>query len=146
MLQNIEECQEVHKNIIEKAKNIIELKEKRQGLEDETHKMFSELQHLTSDSSVFEANQENLLKRNKLIRDKCNNIEVDVNEESAKISECKKSFFKKLGLQLSMDLSPLSDNFVELKIQFSESHDYYATFVYDTVTEDYDRKLAYYKL
>jgi len=134
----VEENEQIYNRIIENVTSIVEMKKSRVFLEVEKEKMLNELKLLIEDLSTTEENQDILTSRNMVVREKFNHIDEDVKEGADKIKNDMKTFFKKLGLKLSIDRLPLSENLVELKLQLAENHDYRATFVYDSITEDYD--------
>lgn len=142
MFQTVKENEKVHRDINEKALKIAELCAKRQSLEKENAKMLNELKQLKADFSTFEENQDILSCRNTVMREKFNKIDENVKEGADKIKDEMKTYFKKLGVDVQLVSVDRPENLVELKIQFSETRDYHATFIYDPITEDYDRKLA----
>jgi predicted nuclease with TOPRIM domain len=138
MHRTIEDNNLLNEEIYKKALVIERLQAQRDDLEYGNILKISELQRLKKDLSRIEENQDGLSNRNTALREKFNQLDSNVRIEGDKISEEMRNFFKKLGLKVVQETAP--DNLVELKIQFSENHDYNATFIYDSVTEDYDRK------
>lgn len=140
MLPTIKELEKEHSDIISKARILMELSKKRMNLENENEKKLNELKELRSEISKVEENQDNLATRNTAMREKFSQIDGNVMEDHDKIKNETKTFIKKLGLKLTID--SLSENLVQLKIQFTANTDHQATFVYDAITEDYDCKFV----
>ena len=141
MQQIIQESEKTKEVIVQTAKFVMDLKEKRQSLENATEKMLNELKKLRENRSAVEENYEGLESRSEVVRDKINVIDENLKKGADKIKDEVKTFLKNFGLKVKINSFPHSENLVELKIQFTEQHDYRATFVYDPVTEDYDCKI-----
>jgi len=136
MIPTIQECEKEHKDIIDKARIVMELNKRRKTLENENARKLNELKEFRSELSSVEEDQDNLATRNTAMREKFSQIDGNVKEDHIKIKDETKIFLKKLGLKLTTD--SLSENLVQLKIHFTENSDHQATFVYDSITEDYD--------
>lgn len=141
MHKTIEKSHQLNEEIYAKVLAIERLQAQKEALENGNSLKIAELQQLKKYLSKIEENQDGLSNRNTALREKFNQLDANVKVEGDKISEEMRSFFKKLGLKVAQETAP--DNLVELKIQFSENHDYHATFIYDSVTEDYDRELSF---
>lgn len=94
------------------------------------------------DKSQFlatQANQEDLTQRNLVLREKLNTINENVKHKANLISD--KHLIKLLGFKTSIKNFEENLNYIELKLTFSKGSDnHYVKFLYDTVTDDYDRK------
>lgn len=139
MQKTFKESQQLHEELFKKALLIERLQVQKEELQISNQLKLDQLNQLKKDLSRTEENQEGLSNRNTALRNKFNQLDDGVKEEGYKISEEMKNFFKRLGLKVTVESAP--DNLVELKIQFSENYDFHATFIYDSVTEDYDCKL-----
>lgn len=139
MQNTLEETQQLHEEILKKALLIEKLQVRKEELEVVNQQKLASLKQLKKELSRTEESQEGLSNRNTALREKFYQLDAGVKAEGDKISEEMKNFFKRLGLKVVLE--PATENLVELKIQFSENHDFYATFIYDSVTEDYDCKL-----
>lgn len=139
MQQLIKESKKVREDIIENHRNITELNARQSQLENRISNSNDELKKLKADLTKTEINQFQLTTRNEVVREKFSDIDENVKEGADLTKDVRKAFFKKLGLKLSVACLPSFENLLELKIMFEEN-DYQATFVYDSITEDYDRK------
>lgn len=125
--------------IVQKALELETLQKRQNILESENAEKAAKLEQLKDNLTVTERNLEELSDRSTAMRDKLRNLDKNVQVEADKISVETKAFFKKLGLKVSQQLLP-DENQVELKIQFRECLEFDATIIYDSETEDYDRK------
>lgn len=139
MHRTIEENDRLNEKIYKKAFDIEQLQAQKEDLENANNSKTAELQQLKKDLLKAGDNQDGLTNRNTALREKFNQLDANVKVEGDRISEEMRNFFKKLGIKVAQETAP--DNLVELRIQFSENNDYNATFIYDSVTEDYDRKM-----
>jgi predicted transcriptional regulator len=142
MYKIVEETIKLNEDICNQFRNVEKLQSQKDELERLMILKSEELQGLKANLVETEENQDGLTNRNTALREKFNQIDAHVKEEAERISEDLRNFCKRLGLKVSLDQAP--DDLVELKIQFSENGNYHATFVYDSVTEDYDRESLFY--
>lgn len=126
--------------IIQRATELERLTTHQKRLESEIAEKKENLAELRRNLTSTERNQHELLDRNIVIREKLQNLDKNTKVEADRMSDEMKSFFKKLGLRVTQGLL-FDDNQVELKIQFRECTEFDATFIYDSITEDYDCKL-----
>lgn len=127
--------------IIQKADELERLQAHQKKLESESAEKLRYLEDLKKSSTSAKKNQHELSDRNTVIREKLQNLDKNTRVEADRISDEMKSFFKKLGLRVTQRLLS-DDNQVELKIQFKECLEFDATFIYDSITEDYDCKFT----
>lgn len=133
----------LNKEIITKALSIQDLSLKNSKFEAANQTKVSQLANLKSDLSQTKVYQDALSDRNVAVREKIREIDENVNGEYVKVKHEAKAFFKKLGLKASINVvtpPEYEGNLIELKLQFIENSNFYATFFYDPITEDYDCK------
>lgn len=128
----------MHNEIVKRALTVANILEQQEPQEAESRSKVEELQKLKEDLKQIEVEKDELSSRNTAMRVKFVELDENVKEDADKIQCEMKALFKKLGLKVTTETSP--DNFVDLQIQFAENDGYRATFVYDPITEDYDRK------
>ena len=132
----IEESLQMNEEIYKKALTLERLQSQKNSLEHANNLKTIELQQLKESLVEIEENQDGLTNRNTALREKFSQLDANVKIEGDKISEEMRNFFKKLGLKVTQEAMP--DDLIELKFQFTENINYYAKFIYDSVTEDYD--------
>lgn len=132
----IEESLQLNEEIYEKTLTIERLQTQKDNLEHANNLKTTELQQLKESLVKIEENQDGLTNRNTALRETFSQLDANVKIEGDKISGEMKSFFKKLGLKVTQESAP--GDLIELKFKFTENNNYYATFIYDSVTEDYD--------
>ena len=128
----------IYDQTVETARQIEDLKIQLKTLEFNKQKKLVELRNIKKEVSAIQANSDVLVTRDIALREKFNELDETVRGASELVSKDTKRFFKKLGLKVKIEEIP--DNLLELEIKFVESRDHSATFVYDSVTEDYDRE------
>ena len=141
MNKTIEESLQLNEEIYKKALTVERLQSQKDDLEHTNSLKTTELQQLKASLLNIEENQDGLTNRNTALREKFSQLDANVKIEGEKISEEMRSFFKKLGLKVTQELA--TGDLVELKFLFTENNKYYATFIYDSITEDYDCKFIH---
>lgn len=141
MSDPLAKLEKINKEMKDKVATARKLIEEQQNLNMEKNTKLEELNEINNKLSLIDENQAILSSRNAVMREMFNQIDEKVKTEAEEVATRMKSFFRKLGLKVSLSARPLdSDNLIELKISFAENRDYNATFDYDTLTEDYDSK------
>jgi hypothetical protein len=93
--------------------------------------------------SEIQNSQESMRQRNKVVREKLNDIDKDMKQKASIIND--KQFLKMLGIKayiqdFYVDENEMETNLLEIKFELMKSTDHYITIVYDTITDDFDRK------
>jgi uncharacterized protein YydD (DUF2326 family) len=141
MNETISKIEELNRELKHKVTTTRKEIHEKQNLEMENARKLKELHSLQMESSLTEENQDALSSRNTVMREKFNLIDENVKIEGEEVAMTMKSFFKKLGLKVSLATHPDGiEQLFELKMEFTENREYNATFYYDTITEDYDSK------
>lgn len=129
----------LNEEIIQKALELENLKKRQETLEAENDEKLKEFQNLSATLSYEEKNEEDLTTRNGAIREKFNEIDENVKKDADEVSSELKRLCKLLGIKVTVEPS---NNVYEVlfSLQFSESKKHKITFIYDSITEDYNRK------
>lgn len=142
MEQLLEHSDSVYRQTVEVALELEEIREKLKKIEDEEVRKLEELRLMKGRLRNTSKNENALSTRSMVMREKITELEEQVKEEAQDISNEMKSFFKKLGLRVQLERrDDLPATLYELRIQFTDNKNYTAIFVYDSVTQDYDREL-----
>lgn len=142
MEQLVEHSDSVYEQTVSVALELEDIKKRLVEIEKEEYRKLEELRIVKSKLHDITKNEKVLSTRNIVMREKITELEEQAKEESQDIGKEMKTFFKKLGLKVQFERKDdLPANLCELRIQFLENKSFTAIFVYDSVTEDYDRKL-----
>lgn len=135
-----EDLNRVEQEIVKKAGMLKNLIEQRNQLELE-HKLKSqEMVHLQQELVTEEMKESQLSNRNTALRRIINNLDGNVKSEAENVGSDLRSFFKKLGLKVSLENDPEMETCNQLKIQFVENLNHHVILIYDSHMEDFDRK------
>lgn len=141
MDQLLEHSDSVYRRTVEVALELEEIREKLKKIETEEARKLEELRVVKQKLQDITKNEKVLSTRSIAIREKFTELEEQAKEEAQEVSKEMKSFFKKLGIKVELHgREDLPATIYELRIQFVESKNHTAIFVYDSVTQDYDRE------
>lgn len=140
VLNLIETHTKLYEEIIQKALDFEQLQERQQTLEIENGRKLKELQSIQSVLLQSEENQQDLTSRNGVLRDKFSELDENVKNKAKGISAELKRLCKQLGIKVKIEQSDQVNEEI-FSLKFSESKEHEITFIYDLITEDYNRKL-----
>lgn len=141
MDQLLQHSDSVYRQTVEVALELEEIREKLKKIENEEVRKLEELRLIKYKLQDITKNEKVLSTRSMAMREQITELEEKAKEEAQVINKEMKSFFKKLGLRMQLSKrEELPATLYELRIQFAENKNHAAIFVYDSVTQDYDRK------
>ncbi|KAG5682146.1 hypothetical protein PVAND_011519 [Polypedilum vanderplanki] len=137
----LENLNSINDEIAKKLAYIEELRIVKEKKKDEEHNKLQEIVNLKMMHFDIKTNQESIKERNKIVREKLNDIDNDLKQKADTMNI--KQFFKKLGIRtyiqdFNIYENELKDNLIEVKIEFIKSRNNYISFVYDITTDDFD--------